>query len=451
MNSVLRSKIESSQSVKVWALFTLFSLFLASLLVVPDIAKIFAVLLLVFGIAEGVRFTKAGFKHGLCASDRYLVWAFAGFSLVSIVSFIYWPYTKAAHYHFEDYLVFILVIPLFLVMRQVKFSLSHLIVVLAVVAIGLGCLSLYQYWHMKTQGGFVFTSGSKMAQFWLRPSGGVNPMRYAAISLIFMGFAINAALFVRNKSVALKVLLALAVIGSAVACMLTQVRGSWLALMAILCIYIFMLLYMGLKKLLLGFLVVCVVGVGVVSQQSHVQDRLDRTEQSLQRYLEGDSHTSLGARLDMFKAAWILIQERPVFGHGLNSYSDKATEIRLATPGMNREVGKWNNPHNEILQVMVEKGVIGLATFIAIFASCAYLFISAYRNNKGNNAVAYFAFGGLIILVVYFMAGLSVALFEHNVFNQFFTIMISVFAGQVYAHRDVKSDEQSVSGYALTD
>ena len=113
---------------------------------------------------------------------------------------------------------------------------------------------------------------------------------------------------------------------------------------------------------------------------------------------------------------------------------------------MNREVGMWNNPHNEILQVMVEKGVVGLATFIAILASCAYLFISAYRNNKGNNAVAYFAFGGVIILVVYFMAGLSVALFEHNVFNQFFTIVISVFAGQVYAYRDVTVDEGARGG-----
>ena len=44
------------------------------------------------------------------------------------------------------------------------------------------------------------------------------------------------------------------------------------------------------------------------------------------------------------------------------------------------------------------------------------------------------------------MAGLSVALFEHNVFNQFFTIVISVFAGQVYAHRDVAVEENVGSG-----
>ena len=417
----------------------LFSLFLSSLLVVPDLAKVFAVLLLLLGLVEGGRGIYGGVKHKLDWSERYLTFAFASFTVVSIFSFIYWPYSKAAHYHFEDYLVFLLVLPLFLLMRHIKFNLTHLIVVFSVVAVGLGCLSLYQYWHMTTQGGYVFTSGSRMAQFWLRPSGGVNPMRYAAISLIFMGLCINAALFVRNKPIALKCLLALAVIGSAVACMLTQVRGAWLALMAMLVVYIIVLFYMGHKKLLLGFLVVCVMGTGVFSQQSQVQSRLVKTEQSFQRYLEGDSHTSLGARLDMFKAAWILMQERPIFGHGLNSYSDKATEIRLATPGMNREVGMWKNPHNEILQVMVEKGVIGLATFIAIFASCAYLFISAYRNNKSNNAVAYFAFGGLIILVVYFMAGLSVALFEHNVFNQFFTIVISVFAGQIYAHRCVKN------------
>jgi O-antigen ligase len=193
-------------------------------------------------------------------------------------------------------------------MRQVKFSLVHLIIVLSLIAVGLGCLSVLQYWHMKTQGDYVFTSGSDMAQFWLRPSGGVNPMRYAAISLIFMGFAINAALFVRNKSIALKLLLALAVTGSAIACLLTQVRGAWLGLFAMLCIYILVLFYVGHKKLLLGFLVLCVFGLVALSQQPQVESRLNKTEQSLQRYLDGDSHSSLGARLDMFRAALLLIQ-----------------------------------------------------------------------------------------------------------------------------------------------
>ena len=423
------------------AIFILLSLFLGLLLTIPQAAKAFAIILLLLGFYGGVVHFKERKLLVFSRPEVFFLCAFASFTVVSIISFICWPYTKAAHYHFEDYLTFLLVLPFFLLMRQIKLNLTRLIVVLAIIAISLGFLSLYQYWYMKTQGGFVFTFGSRMAEFWLRPSGAVNPMRYAAISLIFMGFSINAALFVRNKALALKFLLAGAVVCAAVACMLTQVRGAWLALVVMLCVYIFVLFYMGHKKLLLVFLLLCAVGVAVLSQQDHVKSRWDRTEQSIDRYLSGDSQSALGARLDMFKAAWVLIQERPLFGHGLNSYSDKATEIRIATPGMSHEVGMWSNPHNEILQVMVEKGLVGLATFIAIFASCAYLFISAYRRNPDNNAVAYFAFGGLIILVVYFMAGLSVALFEHNVFNQFFTIVISVFAGQVYAHRDVVLDE----------
>jgi O-antigen ligase len=415
--------------------FTLISLFLATLLSAPHIAKSFAILLLLLGFYGGALHFKNRKSIRLSILERFFIWSFISFSLVSIISFIYWPYSKAAHYHFEDYLTFLMVVPFFLLMRQIKLNLVHLIVVLAVIAVGLGCLSVYQYWYMKSQGGFVLTFDSVMAQFWLRPSGAVNPMRYAAISLIFMGFAINAALFVHNKPVILKLLLVAAIVCSATACMLTQVRGAWLAFIAMLCIYVLILFYMGHKKLLLGFLLLCVTGVGVLSQQPHVQKRISLTEVAIERYLNGNSHTSLGSRLDMFKAAWILIKEKPIFGHGLNSYKENATQIRLATPGMNHHVGKWNNPHNEILQVMVEKGVIGLVTFIAIFASCSCLFISAFRKNLGNNAVAYFAFGGFIVLVVYFMAGLSVALFEHNVFNQFFTIVMSVFAGQIYAYK----------------
>ena len=168
----------------------------------------------------------------------------------------------------------------------------------------------------------------------------------------------------------------------------------------------------------------------VASQQPRVQMAIT----SIDGYLQGDSNSALGARFDMFKAAGILIKEKPIWGHGLGSYSPKATKIRKSTPGMSPEVGKWANPHNEILQVMVEKGVIGLATLLLLFATLGYLFLHALRkanNSSSDQQIKFYAVSGLSLLAVYAVAGQSVALFEHDVFNHFFALMVLLFASQM--------------------
>ena len=297
------------------------------------------------------------------------------------------------------------------------------------VACVLGVVSIVQYISMQYFGQYVLTGDSRMSRLWLRPSGGVNPMRYAAISLIFACFTLNAMLLIRNKAVWLKAWLITAMSLAVIACLLTKVRGSWLAFPVLLIAYGIYLHKVSSPGFLLGLLFGGLLVLGGVSQTQMVQLRVDRSVVSVQAYLNGDAQTSLGARFDMFKAAGILISEKPIWGHGLNSYSPKATEIREATPGMSHEVGMWHNPHNEILQVMVEKGVIGLITLILLFAAPAYMFIKALYDKRVE--VKYYGMNGLAILIVYAVAGQSVALFEHDVFNHFFALMILLFASQI--------------------
>lgn len=372
--------------------------------------------------------------NGLHVDERWLMGAFALFSVVSLINFSCFPYSRMGHYRLEDYATFLFAIPLFLYLRQLKLDVRCLAVMFAIVACIIGCLSVAQLWSMKAGHGFLLTFDNPMAQFTNRPSGAVNPMRYAAISLILVGFSLNAMLFMRNKPLWFKCLLAFAVLLGGTACILTQVRGAWLALLALLGIYFIALFFMGHKKLMGTFIAGCIVALVFISQLEAVENRIERTEYALTLYFSGNSNSSVGARLDMFKAAWMLIQERPWFGHGLNTYSAKATAIRQNTPGMNSEVGRWHNPHNEILQVMVEKGVIGLLTLVLLFAAPVWLFVSVFRHNKYNPNLAFLSFSGLVVVVVYFFAGLSVALFEHDVFNHFYVLMIVLFAAQVRSY-----------------
>lgn len=412
-------------------LFVLYSLYLLQALTFPLGAKLFAGLLLLLGLVLAgscvVRSKVSLFQFD--REERFLLTSFALFSLVSIMSFFYWPHSREAQMRLEDYGTFLLLLPLFLVLRQIQFKFLHLVILLAVVATVLGVVSIIQYVSMKYFGQYVLTGESRMSHFWLRPSGGVNPMRYGAISLIFACFALNGVLLIRNKTGWLKALLGLAVGLALVACLLAKVRGSWLALPVLMVAYGGYLYMAGHPRFMLGLLVGGILTIFAVSQTQVVQSRVNLAVANVQDYIDGNAQTSLGARLDMFKASGILISQKPLWGHGLNSYSSKATEIRKATPGMSYEVGMWHNPHNEILQVMVEKGVVGLITLILLFAAPAYMFVKALCDRRVE--VRYYAMNGLAILIVYAVAGQSVALFEHDVFNHFFALMILLFASQI--------------------
>lgn len=412
-------------------LSALFLLYLFQALINPKGADIAFGLIMLVGLFSFKQWYLKWRKTSF--SERFLIFAFAFFTVVSIISFFYWPYSREARMRLEDYGFFLFFMPLFFLLRNYRFKALYLVIALGLLACVLGLMSITQYVSMKYFGEYIFTGEHKMAEFWMRPSGGVNPIRYAAISLILVCFAVNAKLLIRNKGIWVDVLLIAAIALALVACVLAQTRGTWLAFPVLVFLYCWYLFKTGSKRFVLIFILVGGVVVTSLSQTHFFKQRMALSGYSFERYSEGYSQTSIGARLDMFKAAVILIKQNPIWGHGLNSYKEKATEIRKAIKGMSSHVGMWNNPHNEILQVMVEKGIIGLISLILLFAAPAYLFIKGLYVN--NVVVKYFALNGLAILVVYAVAGQSVALFEHNLFNHFYIVMVLLFASQVVSYQ----------------
>ena len=385
-----------------------YAVYLFTALTVPFVGKVAAGVLLLLGLCGLYRLKKQHFA--LIKAEKWLLFSFALFSVVSIISFLYWPHTRESRMHLEDYATFIMLLPLYLLLRQFRFNFMLLLVVFLAVAVELGVISLM----------------SSVA----RPSGAVNPMRYGNISLVLAVIPLVALLLIRNKAFSFKLFLIVACVLGLIACFLTQSRGAFLSIPFLAFLYGIYLYRAGHPRFIMALTLGAVLIVAVASQQERVQGSLI----SIDRYLQGDSGSALGARFDMFKAAGILIKERPFWGHGLSSYSPLATAIRKNTPGMNYEVGLWANPHNEILQVMVEKGVVGFITLLLLFAAPGYLFLQALR--KADDSIAgqqikFYAMSGLSLLTVYAVAGQSVALFEHDVFNHFFALMVLLFASQI--------------------
>jgi O-antigen ligase len=86
-----------------------------------------------------------------------------------------------------------------------------------------------------------------------------------------------------------------------------------------------------------------------------------------------------------------------------------------------------------------------------LFGAPGYLFLQAL--NKADDSVAghqikFYAMSGLSLLVIYAVAGQSLALFEHDVFNHFFALMVLLFASQirVIGYMEENSRAAEVSG-----
>ncbi|MCL1067037.1 O-antigen ligase family protein [Shewanella olleyana] len=98
--------------------------------------------------------------------------------------------------------------------------------------------------------------------------------------------------------------------------------------------------------------------------------QVDRTVDRLLRFLNDDMGNSITARADYFNIALEMFFEKPMLGHGFGSFSIYVTGVdgRLY-------------PHNIILELLAETGLIGLIlfiSFITIFITSANQKISFY-------------------------------------------------------------------------
>lgn len=91
---------------------------------------------------------------------------------------------------------------------------------------------------------------------------------------------------------------------------------------------------------------------------------LIRTEIATWRPGVMEHDSSAGSRLELYRVSVVLIQERPVLGHGTGSF---AKAFKDKTQGRVAEAQR--NPHSEYLNMLVQLGVAGLAGLLFLFIS----------------------------------------------------------------------------------
>ena len=148
-------------------------------------------------------------------------------------------------------------------------------------------------------------------------------------------------------------------------------RGAQVALIVGLCVFGFLATPKGWRFITSGVLLMC--GLFMVSQSDLMQARFTQAFAEIQSH-ETEKRTSVGLRLNAWKASVDLWSQSPIVGHGSKSYQLLMHTTQDAT------VGGCNNgrnpvclqPHNQFFLFAVEQGGLGLALFIGLLAALAW-------------------------------------------------------------------------------
>lgn len=161
----------------------------------------------------------------------------------------------------------------------------------------------------------------------------------------------------------------------------------------VLLILLFLWQKLSWKQFLTGFVALILFATAAAYSSDNVTGRLREAYKEIQTYKHGSSKTSIGARFDWWYDCLLLIQEKPVFGHGTGSF---AFEHDLLIKGT--KIKPTDNPHSEYFAIAIQLGGVGLAAFIGLLTTqwyCGYL-LNKEKRYLVHGVVLSMAFGCLM-------------------------------------------------------
>lgn len=255
----------------------------------------------------------------------------------------------------------------------------------------------------------------------------VDPITFGNYSLV-MGFMCLFSLNILEKDGRFLAVLKLAGFASGIyLSLLSQSRSGWLAAPVLLCIWL--IVYRGsigrtARLVIAGSGAACVVLAyhGLDSVHARVNDAV----YNVIDWLSGENpDTPIGMRLDMWRIAFTLFLESPVYGHGDHGYRQLLETHPYITAFTSREARlvMYGGLHNDILANMVRSGIFGLISALSLFLVPVFIFL---RNLTSKIPRVHGASSlGLCLVVGLFVSSFGEQVFYLTFLSAFYGLMIA--------------------------
>lgn len=258
---------------------------------------------------------------------------------------------------------------------------------------------------------------------WMMPiQGGDISMSLGILSLCGLMWAIHTAH--HRHQIYYAIATVMGILGS----ILSSSRGGWILFPLILLVTysIFRDWFSRNTKMSMA-VALCLLVVFCALPQSGVPKRINDARSDISQYFSGGSkYTSLGLRFEFWKSALDSFVQKPIFGwgnHGVRQSQEQQYKRGLIT----KEAYEFNgHAHNQFLDEMAKRGLIGFAALIGLFLLPLSVFRTQLRVASTPESKT-LAAGGILLVLSTIDYCLSQAFLNHNSGIIFFCLMVVLF------------------------
>lgn len=295
----------------------------------------------------------------------------------------------------------------------------------------------------KIQWAFIVGVFAALAKAYLLTDGGmIRPFNmgflatipFSGIALLFGAIAIVSIGWTEHSAklvIGLKILAGLAGVYVTI---LSQTRGSWIAIPVFITgIFVFAKnVRLRYRVTVLVLVLIFLVAAGTFS--GVVQSRLADAKSDIALYVDRENaDTSLGVRLQLWRASWELFKANPAFGVGRENFND-GLEALSARTIISPTATSFSHSHNEILFNMAILGTFGLLGILSIYFVPAYYFVRELGHPDRELRTA--AAMGLTVCLGFFIFGLTDMMFFWNVAGGIYSMSVATFFACVIKRKE---------------
>ena len=386
------------------------TLFFLSIFIVKGGYNVAPALLMLIGLGYGIYVLTKKSLLNLSKVDKWLIYSYLFYFLTFVLSLCI-NGGKMRDLDTASRVIFLIPVLLLLLKYPIKTCvLSYAIPLGGIVSV---CIALYDK--------FILNLRPEQNPRIMHIQGGDISMSLGILSLIIALYAHQ------KKEVKLTALSVIGGLCGIVGSLLSTARGGWVALPVLLIVILYIYRHSLSKRFFLTFCgIIAITSVGISQMPNNrIMERINVAQKDIQLYLDkNNGNTSLGARFEMWKSAIAMAKEKPLFGWGIQGATEKRkqeTKEKIATGN----IGQFTHAHNQYLDDLSKRGIVGLLTLLAVLFIPLYTFMKNLKT--ANNEIKLIATLGVAHILSVMIYGLSQGFLVHNSGTIFYFFLTIVF------------------------
>lgn len=257
-------------------------------------------------------------------------------------------------------------------------------------------------------------SGYQAIKLGLRAEGFTHAVQFGNIALLFGVLCMTRALTTLKLSW-LNVLMWLGFASGVAASVWSQTRGGWLAIALVFAWVMLHAIKSWSKRVLAVFVLFGCMAIPATQfgLLQRVESRAAEAVTEVKAYVQtNQQNTSVGSRLAMWHFAIQQVSEAPLLGQGHQGWIELRDQA-IAHGELDPFIANFSHVHNEYLDVLLKRGVVGLMLLLLLYLGPMFCFFKSHLEATDVD-VKSLAMAGTVIPMMYMDFGLTQLFLGHN-------------------------------------